>query len=87
MLQTFLGLSSGKAGLPYNMEEFQYFGPPKASSVRVEVVYPPQWGSIPEGVINTGNLRLYPTPIPFVFSSICLFICFNCTLCIMKTAH
>lgn len=61
MFQTFLGLTLGKAGLPYNMEEFQYFTPPKSSSVRAEVIYHQELGiDPPEGVVNTGSLRLYP---------------------------
>lgn len=64
MFQTFLGILLGKAGLPYNIEEFQYFCPPKSSSVRAEVNFSPELGIGPlEDVINLGNLKLYPVII------------------------
>jgi len=71
VLQSFLGLSASRPGIPFFIEKFQFFRPPTSSNVRAEIIYPPQMGdSLHQNIAIAGDARLYL----FNFVNICSFV-------------
>lgn len=62
VLQSFIGMvtKAGRAGIPYCMDEFQFFRAPLSSSVHAVIVSPPEWdGGLAQGVSRYGDASLY----------------------------
>jgi hypothetical protein len=56
LFQSFSGLLSNSR-IPHSIGEIQYFRPPVTSSVRAEIVYPPQLDGRQQGITKAS---LYP---------------------------
>lgn len=68
VVQSFLGVSSGKPEIPYHIADFEFLHPPTSSSIRVEIIYSAQRGDSPlPGVVSGGDLTVYPPSIQHIF--------------------
>lgn len=56
-----LATKAGKMGIPYCMDEIQFFRAPETSEVHAIIEFPPEWdGGLTQGVSKYGNAHLYP---------------------------